>query len=257
MTQRNDILAELLELNSNLGSAGAVNPYVVPAGYFENLCATVLARIKALDSTSAATELEILSPLLSGLSKKMPFSVPSGYFETLEEKITTSVQRGNDWLTASEETESISPFLGGLKKQMPYTVPQGYFDGLGNAITGAPSKEEAKVVSLSHRKWFKYAAAAIITAAVAVSGLLFFNNKKEVSGGAIAKITKDVKKMDETQKDNLIDFIDAGLNGKEQAKATVDNKSKEIRELLKDVPEEELKDMSEQTEDIQDVLMTN
>jgi len=52
---------------------------------------------------------------------------------------------------------------------------------------------------------------------VCSGGFLFFNKERSCCR-SVAKITKAVKEMDETQKDNLIDFIEAGLSGKEEAK---------------------------------------
>ena len=63
--------------------------------------------------------------------------------------------------------------------------------------------------------------------------------------------------MNDTQKDDLMDFIDAGMNGDETAQVNTDNKADEVKNLLKDVSDEELKDFQEQTEDVADVLMTN
>ena len=47
------------------------------------------------------------------------------------------------------------------------------------------------------------------------------------------------------------------MDGKETVQVKPDNKSKEMQQLLQDVSEEELKDFQEQTEDIEEVLMTN
>lgn len=183
----------------------------------------------------------------------MPFAVPAGYFEGLAEQALQSVRESSDYQTAKEEIESLSPLLSGLKKQIPYSVPEGYFEKL----SAVPVEKEVKVVSITHRKWLKYAVAAVVTGIVVLSGFLFLGNKKESSDRIIAQVKKDVMKMDETQKDNLIDFIDAGMNGKETAGINTDDKSKEIKALLQDVSDEELKDFQEQTEDLQDVLMTN
>ena len=43
----------------------------------------ILLRIRLENAGSASEEIEIISPLLSGLNKKMPFSTPEGYFDTL------------------------------------------------------------------------------------------------------------------------------------------------------------------------------
>jgi hypothetical protein len=66
-----------------------------------------------------------------------------------------------------------------------------------------------------------------------------------------------VKKLNETQKDNLIDFIDAGMNGNETAAVTQLKTTNDVKALLDGIPEQELRDFQEQTEDIQEVLLTN
>lgn len=257
MNQRDNILQELNELNSSLANTAMVNVFIVPVGYFENLAGVMLNRIKALEAATAAEELNYLSPLLSGLSKEMLFSLPSGYFEGLEKNILTTVAESNDYMTAKEEIESISPLLGGLKRDMPFTVPQGYFENLAPAIPVSGENAGAKVISLTHRKWFRYATAAMMTGIIVLAGFLAFNNStKEPGGKAIAGIKKDLKKMNESQKEIVLDFIDAGLSTEETAKNT-DKVKKEVQQLLQDIPEDELKDFNDQSEDLQDVLMTN
>ena len=54
MTKRDNILAELRELNSSLVNAGSQNVYQVPAGYFDSLAEQVMNRIKTLNEESAA-----------------------------------------------------------------------------------------------------------------------------------------------------------------------------------------------------------
>lgn len=254
MNQRDNILQELNELNSSLANAATANVFTVPVGYFENLSVMMLNRIKAMEATTAAEELAYLSPVLSGLSKEMPFTLPSGYFEGLEKNILNTVAESNDYMTAKEEIESISPLLGGLNRQMPFTVPVGYFENLVPAHT---ENAGAKIVSFTHRKWFRYAAAAVMTGIIVLAGFLAFNNNtKEPGGKAIAGFKKDVKKMNESQKEIALDFIDAGLNTEETAKNT-EKVKKEVQALLQDIPEEELNDFNKQSEDLQDVLMTN
>lgn len=251
MTQRDNILQELKELESRLADTLPQNVYTIPAGYFDDLVARVLDRIKILEASTATEELNYLSPMLGKISRQIPYSVPSDYFETLEQNILQSVRESNQYQTAKEELETISPLLSSLKKQTPYTVPQGYFDTL------VPGKPAAKVISFTSRKWFRYAAAAVVTGLVVLAGFLYFGEEKTPGGKALAKFTRDVKKMDETQKDHLIDFIDAGMNGNETAQVNTDTKSNEVKDLLQGVSDEELKDFQQQTEDIQEVLMTN
>jgi len=256
MTQKDNILQELKELNSRLAGKTVQNVYSVPAGYFENLAAEVLARIKALEANNVAKELEFLSPYLSRLEKQMPYSIPEGYFEKLPADLLNSVSK--DSLTAKEELASISPLLSSLKKENPYTVPDGYFDSISSIHQKEEKQPAAKVVSLFSRTWFRYAAAAIVTGVIILAGFQLFTTEKEPGGKALAKFTRDVIKMDEQQKDDMIDFFDAGLDGKESAQLTTDaKKTNEVKELLEGVSEEELNDFQEQTEAIEEVLMTN
>jgi hypothetical protein len=243
MTDKNNILNELAELNSSLAGKAKETAYSVPAGYFDTLLENVMARIKAMDIADAKEELQILSPLVAGLSKQVPYEVPAGYFEQL-----------NADKPATEEVETLSPLLSNLKNKNPYTVPAGYFESLN--VTRPAEQPVAKVISIVHRRWFRMAAAAIVTGILVMTGFLIFNNKS-VEKAPLAKFTRDVKKMDDAQKDDLIDFIDAGLTGKEQAKTSIEAKSKEIRNLMQDIPANELKDLEQQTEDLADVLMTN
>ena len=69
MTQRDNILQELKELNSRLAAETVLNVYTVPAGYFEGLANQVMARIRALEANNGADELNALSPYLANLSR--------------------------------------------------------------------------------------------------------------------------------------------------------------------------------------------
>lgn len=252
MAQNQNILQELNELNSSLAKRAPQNPYSVPVDYFDGLAEQVLNRIRAIESISAKDEIRFLSPLLSSVSRETPYDVPPDYFKDLEERLMITVRESNDYQTVKEELASLSPLLNSLKKQIPYSVPDGYFESLG----AKPVKQGTKIISITHRRWFRYAAAAVVTGVIVLTGFILTGNKKQSDEKIFAQVKNDVMKMDETQKDNLIDFIDAGMNGKETAEVNTD-KSKEIKNLLQDISDEELKDFQEQTEDMQDVLMTN
>jgi len=257
MTQKDNILQELKELNSTLATAGKQEIFTVPAGYFDGLVAQVLNRIKAMEAVNAADELSYLSPVVSNLPKHTPYAVPQGYFEGLAENALLTAKGNTEHLSSEEELATLSPLLSGLKKEMPYTIPQGYFESLTEQIVATSPKPAKKVIAMTSRTWFRYAAAAVITGIVVTTGLLFIGGgEKEAGGKALAKFTRDVKKMNDVQKDNLIDFIDAGMNGEETAQVSTDNKT-EVKNLLQGVSDEELKDFQEQTEDVQDVLMPN
>lgn len=250
MTQKENILEELKQLNSSLAGQPQ-NVYSVPADYFDGLITQVIARIKALEAADAGEELAHLSPLLHGISKQLPYSVPSNYFEGLAENVSAVVHQ-ND-LTVQEELGNISPFLSSLKKEVPFIVPEGYFEHLTPGIIIEEKKAGVKIISLTNRTWYRIAAAALIIGLFVLAGLFYFNGNKEPGGKALAKFTRDVKKMNDVQKQDLIEFIDP----EPKAIDVVQVNTAEVKTLLQGISEEELSSFQEQTEDIGDVLMTN
>lgn len=83
MNPRNTIVEELEQMGSGLSRFEPINPYQVPAGYFNDLAEMVMMRIKAESATSAKEETAVLSPLLASLKKETPLYVPEGYFDNL------------------------------------------------------------------------------------------------------------------------------------------------------------------------------
>jgi len=251
MVQNNSILQELNELNSSLGSQAIAHPYQVPGGYFEGFAEAMLVRIKALEAGSVTEELSILAPGMTGLPKTMPYTVPAGYFEHLEGALLAMVRAE---ASPAEELAGLSPLLSGLKKQNPFSVPAGYFD---QAPAIPQVKKEAVVVSFTKSSWFRYAAAAVVTGIILLAGMLYFNRTKPATADqVIAKTTKELKKMDEQQQENVFELLSTGVTGKETAQINTSKKN-EVKELLKDISDDELNDFQQQSEDIEDVMMTN
>src|SRR5436190_4549865 len=249
MTQSNNILQKLRELKSLLANISLQNIYSVPTGYFESLPARMLDRIKAMDASNASEELSYLSPELNKISKLMPYAVPTGYFEGLGERIMDLVRESKDYQTAKEELENISPLLSGLRKQMPYSVPDNYFQTLNPEINKGA---KTKVVSITSRKWYRYAVAAMIAGVIALGGFLFVSNKvNNTAEKKLARLEKSVDKeikktSDEDLKAFIQQFTDAGLNGEEKA---FNVPKSEAKDMLKDVPDAELKKFLDETAD--------
>lgn len=234
---------ELFYLSPLVNDLSRKVPYTVPAGYFENLASLVLLRIKAMQADTAGEELSLLSPTLSNLLRQMPYTVPAGYFDSLSlDHIIREHAAG-----AKEELESLSPLLSSLKKEMPYSVPEGYFE----QVAERPAAEtRTRVVSFTSRKWFRYAAAAVITGLIVLAGFLTFGKNDSSEGQSLARmkkqLNKEIKKMSDKELDDFIQYTDAGLDGSENAKAAV---AEDVKDLLKDVPENELKEFLEETSD--------
>ena len=239
-----DIIQELSDLGSNLQDIPK-NIYSVPAGYFEGLAEQMLDVIKANESIAS----------LASLPKEMPFYLPAGYFDELDEKIMEVLRNHPDYRTSKEEIESISPLLSSISKRPVYSVPQGYFENFKPGV----EEQKKKVISITGSRWLRYAAAAVIAGVVLVAGVMTFENGRQHSAGkTLAKFEKEVKKINDVRStENLIDFMDAGLNEKELASTNKSIRTDDVQVLLKDVSIDELKDFSEESKDIEDVMMTN
>lgn len=223
-------LEELNLLSSAVSALPKQVPYTVPAGYFAALPENTMQLIREI-GLSATEETAGLSPLLSGLDKQIPYTVPQGYFNEIAERMLKAVTGGEQ--TAKEELESISPLLSGLKKEMPFSVPQGYFENM--AAAKPEEKETAKIISFSSRKWFKYAAAAIVVGVIATTSVILIRNKQPESFAQFNdNLTKEIKKTSYKELDEFIKYADA-------SQGLVYNEPKEeVKALLKDVPLSEL-----------------
>jgi hypothetical protein len=106
-----EILNELQELNSILTKVEKVNVFTVPdeyfetlptiillnsknkigqdipEGYFEQLAANILNKIKAQQQLSPADELKQLSPMLYSIQDNNVFEVPPGYFNNIADAV--------------------------------------------------------------------------------------------------------------------------------------------------------------------------
>jgi hypothetical protein len=251
MTNKENILQELNELNSPLAAVILKNVYTVPAGYFEGLAAQVLNRIKAMEAKNAKEELGHLSPSLRKISGQMPYAVPAGYFEGLAENMMQLLREKNGNLqkesfgqTAKEELETLSPLLNGLKKTMPYSVPEGYFHNLSETR----HKPAARIVSITHRSWFRYAAAAVMTGVIILAGFIYINSRKSVDPVAqpYAWVKKSIQKVNNADIDAFVTLADEELTNQAVA-ATSPVKPEEIKELMKDVSDKEIQDFLDTT----------
>lgn len=240
MTQKDYILQELSELNSILGANMGQLPYLVPASYFDNLAENVLARIKAMEAATAREELLHLSPLLAGLSKELPYSVPPGYFEKMAVPANTQ--------TAAEELSSLSPLLSGLKKETPYSVPEGYFENLSSSPYSVTIKPQAKVISITSRRWFRLAAAAVVTGVIVMAGFIIKNGKVDPAENSYAWVKKNTKKVSTEKIDEFVTLAEEENLATESVVVTTGIKAQDVKDLIKDVPENEIQSLLNDTQ---------
>lgn len=242
MPQSATILQELQELNSSLVPVVSTG-YQAPEGYFEGLTTHILQRIRAMEAVIPAEELTHLSPLLTGISKQSPYTVPADYFTSLDPSIAFYEN-----MSAQEELEQISPLLGSLGKQYPFTVPEGYFE---KPLPAIEEKEQAPVLRMIPRKWFKYAIAASITAIVALSAVLWLDQRSApgVNKQPYAWVEKNMKKVSTEDISRFVDLAGEATPDIAKISAAADIKNllknvsdKEIQDFLKDVPFDETED---------------
>ena len=255
MTDRNTILNELADLGSDLKDHAPENIYSVPARYFEGLADQILNRIKALNATDAKDELSYLSPMLSNVSKEMPYAVPAGFFQNLGDDILKNISAHEDYLRKEsfgrEEIEVLSPLLSSLKNKNPYSAPAGYFEKLETGIVrqraDSPKesfatfgeKKQTKVISITKRRWYRVAVAAVVIGIIAIGGLLFIKPQVNPVDNPQAWIEKNVKKVNQDKIDEFVTLANGDSSEKADSQSEAVKKA-EIKELMKDVPEKEI-----------------
>lgn len=90
-------LADSVMANIRLASlkgSGALQQYVVPNAYFDNLPSQILQKVK--DANMQQTpfeELEAHASLLNSISKEMPYKAPANYFDNLSSILTSRQTR--------------------------------------------------------------------------------------------------------------------------------------------------------------------
>jgi hypothetical protein len=171
MSVNKEILNELMEISPLLAEMERVNPFDVPAGYFEGLDSHMLAMAKASEYSSA----------LQGIAMKNPMQVPEGYFDSLAGSILEKI-KAEETQSVDDELRGLSPMLYSLDKVNLYEAPTGYFKNLADDLLSKVSpKEEAKIISFSQRKtikWMRYAAAAVVIGFVGLLSFFFTRGDK-------------------------------------------------------------------------------
>lgn len=219
--------------------------YTVPAGYFDQLADTLLRRVKADDdSLSAEEELSVLSPLLSGIGKKIPFQAPAGYFAGLEDNVLSGTQALD---AVNEELENLPPVLAGLQHTQVYSVPAGYFEQLPAVLLGKvqATAKPAKVVSFGRRRFMQYAAAAVVAGLIAVGAWYFTGTPGSTPGEAVAS---KVEKLSEDELRNYLETQSAPMPASDLL--AVHNRpemeTSDLSGLLENVSDEEIQRYLEQ-----------
>jgi hypothetical protein len=234
------------------------NPYEVPQGYFDNLPAAILNRVKATAADNASEELEILSPVLSQIGKKMPFSTPAGYFEELGENAVEGAQ-AIDFVNGA--LENLSPLMNSLKSVQVYEVPAGYFEQLpGQVLQAAKAQQPAKVVSMSFtRRVIRYAAAAVVAGLIITAGWFYIgsNGGKKTGSNNNIVVASQVE-LDSLSDEMLVKYLEnqtaAPAETAIAATPAVDDlNANDMKDMLADVSDEDLQQYIEKYSTVKDI----
>jgi len=241
--------------------------FSVPEGYFEGFAQGLLDKIKAgqtkvpvLDdagsndprssdpgSNDPRQELAQLSPVLNAISRQLPYQVPEGFFE---------------------ELSPIMAPLAEIRENPVYSVPEGYFGSLAGKILSrvSPAQEPARqapapvipinrrsLKSLGQRSLWKYSAAAVVTGLIFTIGWLRLQTpgNRHHAKPVTADVASNLNKIsDQDLQSFLDDQNDQGLSTADaepmNSTATLDITDSDVKSLLGDVPDGELKSYMEE-----------
>ncbi|MBE7172019.1 MAG: hypothetical protein INR73_15640 [Williamsia sp.] len=251
--QRTELISELSQISKPLAENPVSTPFVVPAGYFDQLPGILLQRVRALEEApTLEEETAALSSLLGSISKKMPFTLPETYFQELI-PIPPSILAEQDGQLAADH----SSLLQSLKDKPTYRVPAGYFEKLaGNIQEQLPDETKAPVVPISFgRKITRYAVAASVAAVMVVSGWFLLHKQQPLSSagnGALANIEQVSNK-------ELQDFIDQNTVILPDSISVVSSeiRPEDVKTMLAGIPDAELQQYIEQQPDLKDPALNN
>ena len=223
-----------------LGEADKSVPYEAPQGYFHNLPAIIMQRIKANDQENSDEELETLSPLLGGLKNKNTFEVPRGYFDDLSGNAIAGAKAIE---FVNVELENLSPLMSALKEKQVYETPAGYFESLPSAVLekAKESAPPAKIVSINTtRRVMRFAVAAAVIGFVAVFAW-FYANQPSTSIPAKGMDVADFRHISDTELQSFAESESGIFAEPFAATATSDVFTEaDVKDLLADISDEEL-----------------
>ncbi len=155
MSQREEITAELVQIDPSMASWPYHMPYSLPVGYFDGITE------KLLEQSSIGLLVE----------KSRGYQVPAGYFNQLSARIMAAIHKQE----VAHELEEIAPLLNTISRQTPYTpvsLPQFEMEG----IMEKAAETAIPVIQMPVRKknkWMQYAAAAVATGVIVVTAFMY------------------------------------------------------------------------------------
>ena len=255
MWNKDNIQEELKEVAPGLIELRHLETFTVPEFYFSSLADVILNKVNGNSQQS----------IFDTASAIMPYSAPAGYFDGLAAQIMLKVQASPAFKSEVDlELELIAPALVGLNKSPVYSVPVGYFE---NLIAPTMTKPVGKVVSMHGAgKALRYLAAAVVIAVMAFSAYLFFDKPTD-TGSAKNSIEAPVNldklnvtaAVDKLSEEEILNYLKAYSNPQESSlnPIMIPDVNADFKEVIKDLPEEELKAFLNQYSDGNQTLLKN
>jgi hypothetical protein len=286
MEERNEISVELRALSELVSGISRQTPYRAPVGYFEELPANVMSRIAGsssiLQARSSAFQVpdgyfdgfaaqvlarirsgniseDELPPIFRQIGRVTPYRVPEGYWEELSPLL--AVLRDKPAYALPEGYfDELSPVLTVAHDGSTYRVPRGYFaelpgqilekvaEPVPTAVTAARviPMERAETGKVLKGNWWKYSSVASIAACL----LLIFSWPQvdhKVTANATADILPALQKVSDQEMQAYLDDQRTLLaDPVNNSTATLDMNEGDVKSLLGDVSDNDLKQYMEE-----------
>jgi hypothetical protein len=191
-----EILQELNSISPMLARVEKINMFSVPDGYFDTLTVDVLKKLntQSTDNTLA---------------------VPEGYFSNLSNQILNKIKIAES--DPAQELRTISPMLYSIQNEKVFDVPAGYFANLSSDILEKVAvRPQVKIIDIKRKNsvW-RIAAAAVITAVIAVSSLMIFNKAPQTNDSTQVFVSSYIKEASHFKNAQQIDAGIASLSDDE------------------------------------------
>lgn len=184
MNHREEITAELKQIDPLMAQWPFQMPYSVPVGYFDVIAEKLLEQ--------ASTELAV--------EKSQAYAIPAGYFDQLPGNILAAIHKQE----VVQELEELAPSLNFVSKQMPYERTE--LPALNmEAIMERVAMDKIPVIQMpvrKVRKWMPYAAAAVVTGVILATAFLFNGTTGEETNSlnyAQVDVSQEMSKLSEEE----------------------------------------------------------
>lgn len=250
MNGTNEILDELRWLSPAVAAIGRQMPYVVPGGYFDSLPGGMLGKVAGWKD-----------------AKSLTYSVPEGYFDQFAQGVLARIKAGagvggnesdpvsgvlarvgrvTPYQAPEGYFEELSPLLAVCRDKNPYAVPEGYFESFAEVVmarTGQPVLGKGVVRRMG---WMKYSVAAVLAGLIFTVGWLRWKPGAPGSSHPAFDVAT-LSKVSDAELQNFLTDQDTTLaQPLSNMTATVDMNDTDLKTLLGDVPDGELKQYIEE-----------